>query len=141
MRKNTKTVLKGFDYLHCDDFADYLEEMARKGWHFKEWGAGLVFERGAPENSCYAVEVFINGSEFDTRPDVHTQEFAEYCEAAGWKLIDAKRKFCIFKKVREDTEEILTDEERLHNISKEEQKEIGWQMFLTIWFGPSEYFV
>lgn len=140
MRKNTKTVLKGFDYLHCDDFADYLEEMARKGWHFKEWGAGLVFERGAPENSCYAVEVFINGSEFDTRPDVHTQEFAEYCEAAGWKLIDAKRKFCIFKKVREDAEEILTDEERLHNISKEEQKEIGWQMFLTIWFSVLQIF-
>ena len=125
MGKNKKTVLKSFDYLHCDDFASYLEEMARTGWHFREWKAGLVFERGEPKESTYAVEVFIDGSEFDTRPEVHTQEFAEYCEVAGWKLIDAKRKFCIFKKIRDDAVDILTDQERLCNIAKEEQKSVG----------------
>ena len=129
-----KTVLKGFDYLHCDDFAAYLAGMARRGWHFKEWGAGLVFEKGEPEEANYAVEIFIDGTEYDTRPEVHTQEFAEYCEAAGWKLIDAKRKFCIFKKVREDAVEILTDEERLHNIAKEERKEVFRQLFMALWF-------
>ena len=68
MGKNKKTVLKSFDYLHCDDFAAYLMDMSRKGWHFKEWGAGLVFERGEPEEITYAVEVFIDGSEYTTRP-------------------------------------------------------------------------
>lgn len=134
MRKNSKTVLKSFDYLHCDDFAAYLMEMSRKGWHFKEWGVGLVFESGEPEEITYAVEVFIDGSEYTTRPEVETEEFAEYCEAAGWKLIDAKRKFCIFKKVRNDADDILTDQERLDNISREERKILFRQVGLAFWF-------
>ena len=131
MAGNTKTVRKGFDYLRCDDFAAYLEEMARKGWHFKRWSAGLVFERGEPRETEYAVEVFIDGSEYDTRPEPHTKEFAEYCEAAGWHLVDAKRKFCIFEKLRPDAVEILTDEERLQNIAKEEQKSIWSQLGIS----------
>ena len=99
MGKKTKTILKGFDYMHCDDFTKFLSEMAVKGWHFKEWGVGLKFEQGEPEKVTYAVEVFTDASENDMRPEPHTQEFAEYCEAAGWKLVDAKQKFCIFKKV------------------------------------------
>lgn len=118
MGKKTKTVLKGFDYMHCDDFATFLGEMAAKGWHFKEWGVGLKFEQGEPENVTYAVEVFTNASENDMRPEPHTQEFAEYCEAAGWKLVDAKQKFCIFKKVEENAVELFTPEERVRNAFK-----------------------
>lgn len=134
MGKRNKTVLKAFEYLQCDDFAAYLMKMARKGWHFKEWGAGLVFERGKTEEAVYAVEVFIDGSEFDTRPGVHTQEFAAYCEAAGWKLVDAKRKFCIFKKVKPDAVDIVTPHERLETIAKEEQKKIWQQLFIETCF-------
>lgn len=145
MARNRKTVLKGFNYLQCDDFAAYLTDMAAKGWHFKEWKAGLVFEKGEPEKTQYAVEVFIDGSEYDTRPDVHTQAFAEYCEAAGWKLMDAKRKFVIFKKIRADAVEILTPQERLANIAKEERKDVLYRLILaytwvllilTRFFGP-----
>lgn len=147
MKRNTKTVWKHFDYLHCDDFADYLGKMSRQGWHFKEWKAGLVFERGEPEEAAYAVEVFIDGSEYTTRPEVETEEFAEYCEAAGWHLVDAKRKFCIFKKVRSDADEILTDQERLCNIAKEEQKSVlrdlgtsvMWCILQTIQFTGSGF--
>ena len=116
MGRQKKTVLKSFDYLRCDDFAAYLEAMARAGWHFREWRAGLVFEKGQPEDAVYRVEVFPEGSEFDTRPAVNTYEFAEYCEAAGWKFLDAKRKFCIFKRVRPDAQPILTPQERLDSI-------------------------
>lgn len=133
MGKKKKTVLKSFDYLHCDDFAAYLEAMAAKGWHFTEWGAGLIFEKGEPKKDVYCVEVFSEASEYDTRPEVNTQEFAEYCEAAGWHLVDAKRKFCIFKKVRLDAVDILTPEERLHNIAKEEKKEIWQKVGLCGW--------
>lgn len=118
MSSTTKTVRKSFGYQQCDDFAAYLNDMASKGWHFKEWGAGLVFERGEPEKAGYAVEVFIHGTEYDTRPEPHTKEFAEYCEAAGWQLVDAKRKFCIFKKKSPDAVPILTPEERLENTAK-----------------------
>lgn len=131
MKPKRKTVLKGFDYLRCDDFARYLEEMSAKGWHFREWGAGLVFDQGVPRRDTYAVEVFSEASEFDTRPEPQTEEFAEYCEAAGWELVDAKRKFCIFRKVRPDAVEILTQEERLQNIAREERKEICQKLSMS----------
>ena len=118
MGKNIKTVLKGFDYMHCDDFAGYLSDMAAKGWHFKEWGVGLKFEKGEPEQATYAVEVFTKASENDMRPEANTQEFAEYCEAAGWRFIDAKQKFCIFKKIDENAVELFTQEERVMNSFK-----------------------
>lgn len=129
-----KTVLKSFDYRHCDSFAAYLGDMAKKGWHFKQWGAGLVFEQGEPEDAVYAVEIFSEGSEYDTRPEPKTQEFGEYCEAAGWKLIDAKRKFCIFKRTRPDALPILTDEERLDNIFKSYRKDVWYRLILAaVW--------
>ena len=118
MNAKRKTVLKGFDYMHCDDFAKYLSDMEAKGWHFKEWGAGLRFEKGEPKNATYAVEVFTNASENDMRPEPNTQEFAEYCEAAGWKFIDGKQKFCIFKKMDENAVELFSTEERVANAFK-----------------------
>lgn len=134
MSGTRKTVLKSFDYLHCDDFARYLEQMAEKGWHFKEWGVGLVFEKGEPRKEAYAVEVFSEATEYDTRPEPQTEEFAAYCEAAGWVLVDAKRKFCIFRRVKPDAVDILTQEERLQSIAKEEQKEIRQKLGLSfVW--------
>ena len=118
MSAKRKTVLKGFDYMHCDDFAKYLSDMAAKGWHFVEWGAGLKFEKGEPEKAVYAVEVFQTASENDMRPEPNTQEFAEYCESAGWKFLDAKQKFCIFKKIEPNATELYTPEERVSNALK-----------------------
>lgn len=133
MGKNRKTVFKGFCYTQCDDFARYLESMAAAGWHFKEWSAGLVFEKGAPEQAVYAVDVFIDGLESDLRPAVHTLEFADYCEAAGWKFVDAKQKFCIFKRIREDATDILTPGERLKNAAKAEWKRNIVQLVSMTW--------
>lgn len=137
MKPKRKTVLKGFDYLHCDDFARYLEEMASRGWHFKEWSAGLVFEQGLPRKDTYAVEVFSEATEYDTRPEPQTEEFAEYCAAAGWELVDAKQKFCIFRKVRPDAVDILTPQERLQSIAKEEQKQIWHHLGMTAMLSAS----
>lgn len=124
MATDRKTVYKSFGYLRCDDFATYLEEMAAKGWHLESWGAGLHFVKGAPEQATYAVEVFSDATEYDTRPEPNTREFAEYCEAAGWHLVDAKRKFVIFKKLRPDALPIMTDQERLEAVTKEEKKQV-----------------
>ena len=136
MAKNRKTVRKGFTYLQCDDFADYLSSMAAQGWHFKEWGTGLVFEKGEPEQAVYDVEVFIHGSDYDLRPDDHTMNFGDYCEEAGWLLVDAKQKFCIFKQIRPDAVPIVTPEERLNNASKAYRKQLIWQVVLSIvWLG------
>ena len=138
MAKNRKTVLKGFTYLQCDDFAAYLSQMAANGWHFKEWGVGLVFEKGAPEKVEYAVEVFTKGSQYDLRPEIHTLDFADYCQAAGWELVDSKQKFCIFKKVRPDAVPILTPEERLQSASKVQHHQvIGMLLISLIWIVPT----
>jgi hypothetical protein len=116
MARNTKTVRKRFDYRQCDDFAAYLNHMARQGWHFKEWRAGLVFEKGAPENAVYTVEIFTDGTAHDMQPSYKAMNFAEYCEAAGWKLIDQRVKWCVLKRTREDAVPIFTDEERFENV-------------------------
>ena len=118
MSAKIKTVIKNFDYMHCDDFAQYLSDMAKEGWHFIEWGVGLKFEKGEPENAVYAVEVFQKATDGDMRPEPDTEEFAEYCESAGWKFVDAKKKFCIFKKIDQEAVELFTPEERVDNILK-----------------------
>lgn len=137
MGKNRKTVFKGFDYMHCDDFARLLMDMAAKGWHFKEWGAGLKFEKGEPENATYAVEVFNKASENDTRPAPETKDFAEYCEAAGWEFVDSKQKFCIFKKIDEDATELFTPEERVENSVRATTK--GYPIALLVLYGINAF--
>ena len=129
MRAKRRTVLKGFDYMHCDDLARFLMDMAAKGWHFKEWGVGLKFEKGEPEQAVYAVEVFTKASENDMRPAPNTQEFAEYCESAGWKFIDAKQKYCIFKKIDKNAVDLFTPEERVENTFKGTLSGSAWLLF------------
>lgn len=134
MNGKKKTVLKAFGYRNCDDFAAYLNHMARQGWHFKQWRGGLIFEQGAPEESVYSVEIFDKAEESDTRPVPETEEFAEYCEAAGWKFVDAWRKFVVFKRVREDAVPIMTDQERFDGISKADGIGIlRWLILSGIW--------
>ena len=140
--KEVKRRFKYFKYRECDAFAKYLEEQAAKGWHFKEWRLGLVFEKGEPRKVKYSVEVFPKGDDRDSRPEKDAEEFAEYCEAAGWKLIDGQRKFCIFKAIRNDAVPIATPEERYENICKAEQERLWlplvyvpfvWIMFQVMW--------
>lgn len=109
-----------FNYRDCDAFAGYLHAQSLKGWHFREFRMGMVFERGEPADVSYAVEVFPKGTEMDTRPEESTKEYAEYCEAAGWKLIDSSRKFCVFRQTKEDAVSIVEPEERYKNIRKAE---------------------
>lgn len=132
MAKNRKTVRKGFTYLQCDDFADYLSKMAAQGWHFKEWGAGLVFEKGEPEEAVYAVEVFFKGSSYDLRPSIDTLDFADYCEQAGWQLIDSRQKLCVFKRIHPDAVPIATPQERIQNASKAYSRQLWWQVGLAV---------
>lgn len=119
--KGTKKVLyRRFQYRNCDDLAELLQDMAMKGWHFTQWKLGLEFEKGLPQKVCYRVEVFPDASNYDYLPEREALEYSEYCRAAGWALVDAKRKFCIFRQERPNAPEIVTEEERLSNIKKAE---------------------
>ena len=130
-----KTVRKQFDYMHCDDFAAYLSEMAAKGWHFKMWDKGLRFENGEPEQVTYAVEIFRKGSESNFKRDENTFEFSAYCEAAGWEFVDSKGKICVFRKADPNATPLFTPEERLENSLKEEFRILETLFCLVLSFG------
>lgn len=138
MRKRKKTV-RSFAYRDCDAMAQYLEEMAGKGWHFTGWSMGLRFERGEPAKVHYTVEAFPKGSESQCRPSEDTEEYAEYCREAGWELVDGWQKFCVFRQIKEDADPIVTPDERYQNIMKADRNRCLWNIigrgvvFFLIW--------
>lgn len=111
-----------FCYTERGAFAEYLHKMSLKGWHFTGWKWGMVFEQGEPEDIVYDVEIFSEAGEKDLRPEEETEEYAEYCRAAGWGFVDANRKFCVFRKVSENAVPIVTETERVEEIWKAEGK-------------------
>ncbi len=133
-----KRLFRKFRYRNCDSMACCLEDMARKGWHFTGWGWGMVFERGTPAEVCYDVEVFPKGSEMDLRPSKEAEEYAEYCREAGWELIDSRKKFCVFRQMKEEAISIVTPAERFQNVKSAEVREylprLFSQLFLTVLF-------
>lgn len=134
--RETKRVFRNFDYRQCSLFTRYLEEMSRQGWHFEKWGFGLIFQRGEPEEVVYSVEVFPDGRDGDLRPAQNTEEYAQYCEAAGWKMLDGKRKFCIFRREKEDAVPIVEPEERMENVicaqRKQQRQELIGNVMLAL---------
>lgn len=144
MANKIKKVHRRFDYRQCDDFAAYLNYMARQGWHFKEFRSRLVFEKGEPEDAVYAVEIFTDGTAHDMRPSYKAENFAEYCQAAGWQLIDQRVKWCVLKRTREDAWPIFTDEERFENVknvTNSTSKALLWVelLVLVLMFGMILY--
>ena len=111
-----------FCYTERGAFAEYLHKMSLKGWHFAGWKWGMVFEQGEPEDIVYDVEIFSEAGEKDLRPEEETEEYAEYCRAAGWEFVDANRKFCVFRKVSEYAVPIVTETELVEEIWKAEGK-------------------
>ena len=111
-----------FCYTERGAFAEYLHKMSLKGWHFTGWKWGMVFEQGEPEDIVYDVEIFSEAGEKDLRPEEETEEYAEYCRAAGWEFVDGNRKFCVFRKVSENAVPIVTETERVEEIWKAEGK-------------------
>lgn len=122
MMRNRKRIYRNFSYRECDTFAAFLREQSLKGWHFKEWKMGLVFERGEKKDVEYDVQVFPKGSENDYTPAAD-EEYSDYCEVAGWELVDGQRRFCVFRKHGEDVVPIVTEEEKFQNVCTAERKQ------------------
>ena len=116
----TKFVPLIFSYLECDGLARYLERQAEKGWHFKAFRLGLEFEKGEPRRVTYDVQTFLKNKETDTAPEPETEEFAAYCEAAGWEFADSTKRFLVFRKDRWNAQPIYTGEERLQCVFRSE---------------------
>lgn len=125
-----RRVFRNFRYTECDAFGEYLHEMSLKGWHFRKWQMGLVFEKGEPADITYCVEVFPKGSEMDLKPEKQAEEYADYCRVAGWELIDGQRKFCVFCRRDSDAPPIVTEEERFANVRKAECRQLALDLFV-----------
>ena len=123
--KNTKRSFRNYRNYECDDFAAYLHEMAGEGWQFTGFGLGLNFKKAEPADIEYVVEIFPKNSESDFAPTEAVEEFAEYCNAAGYRFIDASGKKVVFEKLRDDAADITTPEERFSNIKKADTRTIG----------------
>ncbi|MBQ1395738.1 MAG: DUF2812 domain-containing protein [Eubacterium sp.] len=116
----------------CDSLAAYLMEMARQGWRFRRWGTRLEFEAAPPEEAVYAVQIFDKAKKDDYRPTEEGLDFAEYCREAGWELMDARGRFYIFRRLREDAPEIVTPEERYESIRRNALKPLKWNGLFAI---------
>ena len=113
-----KHVFRRYANSDCDAMALYLEQMAAKGWHFRGWGLGMEFEEGEPSEAKYDVQVFNRNHESQLKPDSDTFEYAVYCEAAGWTLVDSMGKLVVFRAKERDAVPIVSKEEKFGNIKK-----------------------
>lgn len=135
-QKTKKRIRRNFSYRECGRFADFLHEQSLLGWHFKEWKMGLVFEKGEPADICYVVEVFPNGKEEDIKPNEDALDYAQYCEAAGWELLDGSAKFCIFRQKEPNAIPIVTEEEHFQNVYTAEWKKWKSRLWVILtWIG------
>lgn len=117
--KKKKRVWKFFQYRECDAFATYLEKMAEDGWHLDHVGIGMTFRRGKPKKVRYEIEVLTKATEWDMNLEPNTEDFAEFCAAAGWEYVCSYRKFCIFKTEDTTVVPLETDpEQRFENTAK-----------------------
>ncbi len=98
----------------------------------------LIFEEGAPERAVYDVQIFPKARNGAYKPEGESLDYSDYCEAAGWKLVDGRGKFLIFKKMREDAVPIVTDEEKLENVRKSTRSTfwalLGMMLCATLYF-------
>ena len=111
-----KHVFRRYANSDYDAMALYLEQMAAKGWHFRGWGLGMEFEEGEPSEAKYDVQVFNRNHESQLKPDGDTFEYAVYCEAAGWTLVDSMGKLVVFRAKEREAVPIVSKEEKFGNI-------------------------
>ncbi len=91
----------------------YLEDMAQKGWMLKNIAGATQFnfEKCDPKKIRFAVEIFSEGSIYDTYTIESNQEYIEYCTKAGWNFICSSGKLDYFWTDNEAAPEIESDPE------------------------------
>ena len=117
-KANTLTQSKAIAYDNLSATARHLEKMAKEGWMLKEvLGMGkLTFEKCEPKTLRFSVEIFAEGSVFDTTPTNENLEYIEYCKRAGWNFICANGNLNFFYTEDKNAPEIETDQEMKLNI-------------------------
>lgn len=92
--------------------AEYLSEMAAKGWRLKGLGFNFVFfKKSASARLRYAVDVITSERvKYDERiSSSHVQEYIQFCEDSGWRLAGSDGTFYVFETADETAPPLQTD--------------------------------
>ncbi len=100
-------------YENLDDTKEYLESMAMEGWMLEKISGTtrFYFKRCEPVKIRFAVEIFVNGSMFDTHVIESNMEYIEYCKKAGWEFVCSSANIDVFRTDDEGAPEIESDGE------------------------------
>ncbi len=123
MNRKYKYVPLYFNYTRSDDFAAFLSNMAKKGWKLVSLSSIMKFERTEAADEVYDVQVFLQNGDLDYYPNQYTEEFADYCLAAGWELVGAFGKWTVFRQIKPDALPIFSNTERIQDICRIERKQ------------------
>ena len=123
-------------YENLDDTKKYLEDMAKEGWMLEQISGTtkFYFRRCEPVETRFAVEIFVNGSMFDTHVIESNMEYIEYCSKAGWEFVCSTANIDVFRTDDEDAPEIESDGKlKLETIKKAcFSTKVGTQLMLII---------
>ena len=108
---NTFSTNRAVSYDDLDSTAAYLEKMAREGWMLKDITGTTRFNfvKTEPGELHFAVEIFSEGSVYDTYTIESNQEYIEYCKKAGWNFICSSGKLDYFYTEDKNAPEIESD--------------------------------
>lgn len=100
-----------FQYNSLTSTEKYLEQMASNGWMLEEISGGVkfIFKKSEPVKLHFSVNIFSEGSEYDTHLLETNLEYIEYCKSAGWTFACASGKVHVFYSEDENTQVIDSD--------------------------------
>ncbi|MCG8485198.1 MAG: DUF2812 domain-containing protein, partial [Clostridia bacterium] len=113
----TKTVFWGFFSLDYKCIAEYLEQMAEKGWMLKKLGRLTAqFTQIEPKKIKFYVDIFPGKGYLDPK-DSELLEYRHLCEESGWHFVAAQAHIQIYYAHEdENPTPIQTDQEIEHKI-------------------------
>lgn len=106
-----------------------LAEMAEQGWMLEKMGFLWKFRRCEPSPVKFSINYFPKASEYEPGLTIGQQTYQEYCDAAGWKLIQRMGKMQVF--CSSDPEAITIENDpvtRVESIHKAMKVNL-WAMF------------
>ncbi len=137
MKSKTKRVFWGFFSLDYKAMAEYLEEMAEKGWMLEKVGRVTAkFRAIEPKKIKFSVDIFKKGGAFAPEDNEETSEYRKLCQESGWTFVTSQEYLQFFyAKEGSDPVPLQTDEEIEQKIIENtllKRELIGVSLFLLV---------
>ena len=146
-KEKSKTIKKFFPAFPVEVLAlqQFFEEMSDKGYMIiGNNGAFYEFKECEPKKRRFQVDYFLKASVFDSKPEIKTREYMNYCKEAGWIYCFSSGKMQCFYTEDMEIPPIETDDAlRFKTIVKAEIPNRMLQLFTAIlfaWVGITLWF-